>query len=186
MNVVPIIFGIVMMALPGMAAESAPRSGPASANILTNAALDKIEYPQAVFLSRPETGLDPFFPVSTRRVDEVAAKKRAAEEAEKPKSDPKIQKMVVAPPVVVRPLPVNGPERLKYLSIKGLSGTAKRRFVTLHTTTKSYHFTTGDEMLLRIPDGKMRVRCLEIRGKSAVFQVQDHPESIELFLRDEF
>ncbi|MFT4689089.1 MAG: hypothetical protein ACI9OD_001293 [Limisphaerales bacterium] len=187
-----IICGIVLAAMvsiaavPSFAAESAPRSGPALANILTNASLDEIEYPQAVFLSRPDTGLDPFFPESTRRMDVVALRKRAVEEAKKPTRTPAAEKILAGPPVVARPLPVEGPKVLKYLSIKGVSGTSKRRFVTLHTTTKSYHFKTGDEMLIRIPDGKLQVRCLEIRGSSAVFQVKDHPESIELFLRNKF
>ncbi len=174
-------------ARPGIAAEAAKEAEAPAPVALTNAVLQPVSFPKAMFSIDITAGKDPFFPTSLRRDP-------------KPAVVEPVQPAPVAPPLTapaiasmatnlagLNPAIVAADATGKsYFKIKGLAAAKKRRFVTLHTAVKSYDFTTGDEMLLRVPDGTKRVRCLEIRPQSAVFQIEGEPEPIELFLRDDF
>lgn len=166
------------------AAVKAPVSGPVSATVMTNAALQKVDYPQSFFKFQPGFGRDPFHPQSTRRTTPVAT----PEPASVPKPSPQESTAIV--PAAVNP--TTGPVReldpddgTSFFVLKGVLATRSRRLVTLSTTVKSYIFQTGDEMMLRVPDGKMRVRCLEIRSRSAVFQLEGKREPVVFSLRDD-
>lgn len=167
----------------------AEAEGPTSANVLTNAVLQKIEYPRSEFVIEPSYGKDPFHPASGRRTSVTA-------EAPVPGPTPTVA-VTAAPPAVAKPAemvntfdpakvaaePVDN--ELAFLSVKGIIATTSSRVITLHTTVRSYIFRTGDSMTVRVPDGRMRVRCLEIRGRSGVFQIEGRPEPVELHLRED-
>jgi hypothetical protein len=177
------LFGVAVL----RAAEPVSTNAPTSTAVLTNAVLQKVEYPRSYFVIEPTFGRDPFHPASTRRT--------------------KVTKPVepVVPAVGVPGPEVPGPEGpgmtnalasgqvqaappdndVAFLSVKGIIATIVSRVVTLNTTVRSYIFRTGDSMTVRVPDGRLRVRCLEIRGRSAVFQVENKPEPLELHLREE-
>lgn len=169
----------------GTAAEVAPvvlpSTGPVSAAVLTNTVLQKVSVPLSKFVTEPAYGRDPFFPASKRRIEPDAT---IAEPVPVPEPKPEPSKMVnVRNPGKLKPSAEPEDDSLSYLSIKGILATARSRNVTLHTTVRSYLFRSGDEILLRVPDGKLRVRCLEIRDGSAVFKLTGRPEPVELFLQ---
>jgi hypothetical protein len=157
-----------------------PTSGPVSATVLTNAALQKVVVPVSRFVTEPTYGRDPFFPASKRRIEPEPT---IAEPEPDPEPKPKPNKMAnITDPGKIIARTESDDGRTSFLSIKGILATARSRNVTLHTTVRSYLFRTGDEILLRVPDGKLRVRCLEIRGNSALFQLEGRKEPVELFL----
>jgi len=160
-----------------------PVSGPVSAMVMTNAALQKIEYPQSQFAFAPGVGRDPFHPQSTRRTTPIAKPEPTVVEEPKPTKEPSIiPDLPTMPAGPVRE--VDPDEGTSFFALKGILATRSRRLVTLSSTVKSYIFTTGDEMMIRVPDGKMRVRCIEIRSRSAVFQLEGKRDPVEFFLRD--
>lgn len=159
--------------------EAGTSSGPVSTNLLT--VLVRVRVPDSKFVTEPTYGLDPFFPTSKRRIEPD----RTVEPDPEPEPEPKREKnrMVneLNPGKISSVLASTDTD---FLSIKGILATARSRNVTLHTTLRSYLFRSGDEILLRVPDGKVRVRCIEIRDRSAVFKIEGRPEPVELFLRN--
>ena len=168
---------------PATEPAKAPSSGPVSANVLTNAALQKMEYPQSAFVFQPGHGRDPFYPQSTRRTTPIVTAELVKTTEPKPEPPPAIipPKTAATPSTMQN---VDPDEGTSFFSLKGILATRTRRLVTLNTTVKSYIFQTGDEMMIRVPDGKMRVRCLEIRSRSAVFQLEGKLEPVVFNLRD--
>ncbi|PAW83725.1 MAG: hypothetical protein B9S33_13130, partial [Pedosphaera sp. Tous-C6FEB] len=111
-----------------------------------------------------------------------------------PSQPPPPQPPTVTPqPTAVVP-PTNAPPAVEVkpdligaanLSLRGISGTLNRRVAVIHTGAKSYDFIKGELMLLRLPnEQQLKVRCVEIRDRSAVFQVDGEKETKELFLRE--
>ena len=179
-----LIAALFLMVGTAGAADSETNSA-VSAAVLTNAVLQKVEYPISDFVIEPSFGRDPFFPSSTRRTAVVEPTVVVTPEV-------KPEKIEVGPPKgMVNSLdpsqaqPVAEDNELAFLAVKGIIATTSRRVITLHTTVRSYIFRTGDSMTVRVPDGRLRVRCLEIRGRSGVFQIEDRPEPIELHLRED-
>ena len=167
---------------PAEPATSATNAAPAAAPVaLTNASLARVDFPKSSFSIDIDIGKDPFFPGSSRRDPKPVEPPPPPEPAVK---EPIIRSLNTNTVVMAKGIVAADTTGKPYFKIKGLSGSLKRRFVTLHTGVKSYDFTTGEEMLLRVPEGQKRVRCLEIRNQSAVFQVEGEPEPIELNLRD--
>jgi hypothetical protein len=71
------------------------------------------------------------------------------------------------------------------LSLRGITATKTRRIAEVNTGVRSYSFLKGDLQLLRLPgDRQLKVRCLDIRDRSAIFQAEGEPETKELFLRE--
>jgi len=161
-------------------------NAPVSAAVLTNAVLQKVEYPKSEFVIEPTFGRDPFYPASTRRTavaEPVVPTTPEVTPDITPTGPPKEMVNTLDPSLAGR---AEAPDNeLAFLSVKGIIATTSRRVITLHTTVRSYIFRTGDSMTVRVPDGRMRVRCLEIRGRSGVFQVEGRTEPVELHLREE-
>lgn len=161
------------------AAAPEAAEGPVSASVLTNAALISVKIPKSIFSSDPAFGVDPFNPNSTRRTEpDEPAPEPMPEEPE-----PKKTGLEMNPKLVDRTVSVDD-TGLDFLSIKGIIATARSRTVTLDTTARTYVFRSGDEIFVRIPDDKrLRIRCVEIRRREAVFKLADRPEPVVLKMR---
>jgi hypothetical protein len=79
---------------------------------------------------------------------------------------------VVWPPPPPLATPVPGT-----LTLKGISGSRGRRFVLINDCT----LTRNEEGRVRVGTSNVVVRCVEIRDRSAVIQVQGFPGATELF-----
>lgn len=176
---------LVVLGLQVQASDPAPASassGPVSAAVLTNAALIAVSVPKSVFNVDANFGRDPFNPKSTRRSKpaEPVVKEKPVEE---PKPEPKKTSLQMNPKLIDRTVNTDD-TGLDFLSIKGIIATSRSRTVTLDTTTRTYVFRSGDELFVRVPDNKrMRIRCVEIRSREAVFKLADRPEPIVLKMR---
>jgi len=82
------------------------------------------------------------------------------------------------------PLPLWGgaptvpPPKYTDLALKNLSGSRNRRLALINNQT----LTVGESALVRLGDGQVKVRCLEIRESSVVIQVDGQEQSRELKL----
>ena len=63
------------------------------------------------------------------------------------------------------PVPIVVPD--DSLVLKGLSGTAEKRLAIIN----NYTFQAGEEYVLRVGTGQLKVRCLEIRDQSVLVNV---------------
>lgn len=149
-----------------------------------------VVFPKSTFLTALDAGQDPFYPSSKRRIPKAP---------EPPKTKPPVvtQNTVIIPPVVSStnlpavtsnsvPTVVVAPPDLigsANLTLRGLSGTKTRRVAVVHSGARTYDFLKGDTALIRLPNDKqLKVRCTEIRERSAVFEAEG--ETKELFLRE--
>ena len=170
---------------PKLAAKDAPPA-------ITNTPPILVQFPKATFLTTLEAGRDPFFPSSKRRVP-VTPEPPKLKPPVAPPTSPLIIPPAVAlstnrpagstnttPAVVVSPPDLIGSANL---SLRGLSGTKARRVAVVHSGARSYDFLKGDSILIRLPNDKqLKVRCVEIRERSAIFEAEG--ETKELFLRE--
>jgi len=118
---------------------------------------NEVAVPQSVFImpkAKPE-GVDPFFPRSSRPYGPVM-------------------------PIVIEtnaPVPVTVAVELK---LKAISGLPEHRLALINNHT----FEAGEDGEVLTANGRMRIRCLEIHGESAIVQVG--PERRELHLRQNY
>jgi hypothetical protein len=106
-------------------------------------ALNKVEVPQSVFADDADAGRDPFFPRSGRRV-------------------------ASRPTPAFAPSPQNPvPTHFSQFKLMGISGTASRRIALINNRT----FEAGEEAEIKTLDGKVRIRCLEVKENSVVVLV---------------
>jgi thioredoxin-related protein len=78
------------------------------------------------------------------------------------------------------PAPAVAPAKPVELKLKGISGTASRRFALINRQT----VTVGEEFRIKLAGGVTQVRCLEIKDNSVVVSLNGGPDHIELFLVD--
>lgn len=64
------------------------------------------------------------------------------------------------------------------LTLKGISGSAKRRFALINNST----LEQGEETKVRVGDSNLVVRCVEIRQNSVLVRVAGEKNPVELFL----
>lgn len=74
--------------------------------------------------------------------------------------------------------PTHPPIRYTNLVLKTISGTPKRRFALLNDQT----FAAGDTLPVKLLDGKVNVRCVEVREQSVLVAVhgEEAPREIKL------
>jgi thioredoxin-related protein len=82
------------------------------------------------------------------------------------------------------PLPFGGapthpPIRYTNLVLKTISGTPKRRYALVNDQT----FAAGDTLPVKLLDGKVNVRCVEVREKSVLVAVHGENAPREITLR---
>jgi len=111
----------------------------------------------SVFDEKSATGKDPFFPRSKRK-----AKAAVAVDPSKAVETP-----VIAP--------------ISLLSLKGISGSS-RKLALINNQT----FARGETSTVKTTNGTMRVKCVEIKDKSVVVQINDDPKNQVLYLKEGF
>lgn len=158
------------LALAAFAAETKPADAKKEpAKGATNSAPKALVIPKSVFVEdpNPRNGKDPFFPDSVRRLP-VAA------EPVKP-SRPGTTN-ATAKPVVVVPVKKN-----PSLVLQGISGSQNLRLATIN----GRNFEQGESVVVRTPEGMVRVTCVEILARSVIIRVEGDSERKELKLRGE-
>ena len=75
--------------------------------------------------------------------------------------------------------PTAPPPRYEDLILKSISGTKSRRFAMLNNQT----FASGDSARVKLHDGTVNVRCVEIRDTSVVVAIEGQPGQREIKLK---
>lgn len=176
-----------------------PKAAAKAAPPATNTVSLVVAFPKSVFNTTLEAGRDPFFPASKRRFPKPAEVKPPEVKVIPPPAGSTNPVVKVSPPTVnpsvpgtpttnapsVTPTPPPDLIGSANLSLRGIVGNKTRKWATIHTGAKSYDFLKGEEMLIRLPNDKtLKVRCVDIRERSAVFQAEGEPHTKELFLRE--
>jgi thioredoxin-related protein len=106
----------------------------------------------------------------TRIVDQMGPKPGAGQQATH----------VTVPPELLPfgGAPTHPPIRYTNLVLKSISGTPSRRFALVNDQT----FAAGDTLPVKLLDGKVNVRCMEVREQSVLVAVhgEDAPREIKL------
>lgn len=112
--------------------------------------------PKSVFSDDPQSGKDPFFPASTRRLASL----------------PRVAPSTNAAPAA--------PSLFTFLTLKGISGTKDKPLALVNGTT----MTLGEKAEVRSGYQIIKVRCLEIRERSVLLELDGSKEIRELKLRE--
>ena len=148
--------GILLLLTLGLLLLS-PRSLRAAQSRETSPKADEtaapLVIPKAVFTDDPQTGRDPFFPDSRRRVRVLPSSATNA----------------VA----------QATSALGQLALKGISRAKGRPMALINSIT----LAAGEQGGLKLGDQKVLVRCLEIRDRSVIVAIEGSPDTTELQLR---
>lgn len=154
--------GLLLVLLAGLGVARVLAAEPAAPNELG------FEVPKSVFNYDEKVARDPFFPNSTRLKPvppPPVVQPRTTPETSQPRQAP----VPVAAPVV---------ESLySQLSLRGIIGN--KQFAQINSQT----FAQGEQLGVRLSKGLVRVKCVEIRERSVVVQIEGEPQPKELFLR---
>ncbi len=71
-------------------------------------------------------------------------------------------------------------DQTKDLILRGLTGSKSRRLALINNQT----FSEGEQADVKVPIGKIRVRCVEIRDQSVIITVEGSAERKEIRLKD--
>jgi protein disulfide-isomerase len=112
-------------------------------------------------------GAAAFIRETTRLINSPAAQP-SARSAAPPRELPPFGGAATQPPI-----------RFTNLALKTISGTANRRFALLNDQT----LTAGETLPVKLLDGKVNVRCVEIREQSVIVDVQGEKGPREIRLR---
>ena len=168
-----------------------PKAAEKEAKPATNAVPLVVPFPKAAFNISVETGKDPFFPSSKRRLPKAPVPPKPPR-VEVTNTVPNTQIVIAStnppPTTITNPPPVIPKVDLigaANLSLRGISTSKTRRLAEVHTGVKGYTFIKGDTFLIRLPNDKeLKVQCVDIRERSAIFRVEGETETKELFLRE--
>ena len=96
----------------------------------------------------------------------------------KPGSEQQARRAPEPEPLPFGGAPTHPPIRYTNVVLKSISGTPKRRFALLNDQT----FAAGDTIPVKLLDGKVKIRCLEVRERSVLVAVQGEtgPREIKL------
>lgn len=128
------------------AAATAP-SAKAAATETPEPAEEPAPLPRSEFIDDPTTTKDPFFPNSMRRVPVRATPKARASAVPEPKS------------------------LSAGLSLKGITGSRSNPLALINNKTCA----VGDVVQVKVPDGEVTLKCVEIRPDSVVITVEGEP-----------
>jgi hypothetical protein len=117
----------------------------------------KFVVPRSVFVDDPKTGKDPFFPSSARRLEKV-----------------------LGPSGTQTPVPTPNKNVFDRLQLKGILGNSRRRLALINNHT----FEVGEQAEVKTLEGKLNVRCWEIRNHSVVVSFVGESQRKELFLNE--
>lgn len=152
-----------------------------------NAALaDKMKiggYPTLVYLNSKgvEIGRGGYQPGGPRPFVKAIAKTTglAADDRDSGPSPSRAKSKQVEDIPIFNGAPTAPPPRYTDLVLKNISGTKDRRFAILNNQT----FAAGDTAKVKLHDGTVNVRCLEIRDSSVVVTIDGQSEQREIKLR---
>jgi hypothetical protein len=121
----------------------------------TNAPPWELPVPKSVFVDDIKIGRDPFFPHSSRRAPRLPDAAAETAQVGKSGSEKKLS------------------DRIK---LQGITGKV--------ALINSVDFVAGQESEVRVPDGKLRIRCVSIHENSVVIQIQGDSTTRTLKLAD--
>ncbi|MBI5774019.1 MAG: hypothetical protein HZA89_09795 [Verrucomicrobia bacterium] len=155
---------------------AAPAPAPAKP-AATNAPPVVVEIPKSLFVDDFKIGKDPFNPASTRR------------NPAPPKPPPVVPGTPGSPadPPKPPPPPPPPPRPSEFISLKGVLGGA-RPLAMINTTVKSYDIEAGEQISVKVPeatklpDARVKVKCVEIKTDSIVIEIEGEPGRHELRL----
>ena len=78
------------------------------------------------------------------------------------------------------PVTTPPPPPISNLVLKGVSGSSGRRVALINDRS----LTAGEGAVIQLADRRVKVRCLKVGDKSVVVKVDNHPEPVELKLRE--
>jgi hypothetical protein len=116
----------------------------------------ELPVPKSLFVNDPETGKDPFFPLSVRRKETMAHVTAVTTNA--------------APPTSAL---------FNLLKLKGISGTKNQPLALINGTT----FSVGEAAEIKCGGQILKIRCVEIREDSILIELPCGGEVRELKLR---
>ena len=111
--------------------------------------------PRSVFVDDLTKGKDPFFPATSRRVDNT------------------VSAIPQGPATPVKPT-------AEQIQLKGLFKSANRQLALINNRT----FEAGEQADVKITDGKVRLRCVEIRPRSVIILLPGETQRRELHLNE--
>ena len=117
----------------------------------------KFVAPRSVFVDDSKTGKDPFFPSSARRLEKVLGSSGTQ-----------------------TPVPAPNKNVFDRLQLKGILGNSSRRLALINNHT----FEVGEQAEVKTREGKLNVRCWEIRNRSVVVSFVGESQRKELFLNE--
>jgi hypothetical protein len=117
----------------------------------------KFVAPRSVFVDDSKTGKDPFFPSSARRLEKVLGSSGTQ-----------------------TPVPAPNKNVFDRLQLKGILGNSSRRLALINNHT----FEVGEQGEVKTREGKLNVRCWEIRNRSVVVSFVGESQRKELFLNE--
>jgi hypothetical protein len=123
----------------------------------TNAAPKAVLH-QSIFVDDVKTGRDPFFPNTARRAEKV-------------------------PLATTQPdgsLPNVAKVPFEQVKLKGILGNSWRRLALINNHT----FEVGEQAEVKTNDGRIKVRCLEIRDRSVIVNLAGENQRRELHLNE--
>ena len=121
-----------------------------------NSARANDETPKSAFIDDVKVGKDPFFPNPTRRSG-------------------KIRVATIPNDGLTQTPSKNYSDQIK---LKGILGSAIRPLVLINNHT----FAVGEQAEVKTSEGKVRVRCLEIRERSVIVTLGGDTQRRELYL----
>ena len=116
------------------------------------------EIPKSAFIDDIKVGQDPFFPNTARR----SGKTRVA---------------AIQNDGLIKDPSKNFSDQIK---LKGISGSATRRLALINNHT----FAVGEQVEVKTSEGKVTVRCLEIRERSVIVMLPGETQRRELYLNE--
>ncbi|MEO8425726.1 MAG: hypothetical protein ABI651_01310 [Verrucomicrobiota bacterium] len=117
----------------------------------------KFAAPRSVFADDPKTGKDPFFPSSARRLEKVPGPSGTQISVQAPNKN-----------------------AFEHLQLKGILGNSSRRLALINNHT----FEVGEQAEVKSLEGKLNIRCWEIRNRSVVVSFVGESQRKELFLNE--
>lgn len=160
------ILACFLLVFPASGVSSADVAPKKDSKTQTNSAPKVIQIPKSVFTSDPTNGKDPFFPDSIRRNPPSPRPPTPTPTTDRSKG----------PQVGLNKNPASD------LVLQGLAGSKSQRLGLINGRT----FAAGESGTIVITNGvSLRLKCIEIRPRSVIVQVDGEASTRELKLRGE-
>ena len=146
----------------------------------TNKVWVEVVIPKSSFEFKVGVSKDPFYPTSTRLnpAPPPVVKTNVTVQVDANLTNAVPSTTSTTPP----PVPVVKAKPSACLSLKGLF-LGRTKSATINTTVKTYDILLGEEMLVRTPEGALRVKCLQVKDHAVILKVEGEDETVELRLR---